>query len=111
MKNEASNSSSGPASAFQFRRRRGRVFALRMIAAACCGGWLAPIIRAQESQLEVDVRPKVTDKSVMWSNKPKVPGEGGHGKVYGIAKVEEKASDNSGKLMVALQLKIQGFKG
>lgn len=62
---------------------------LHLILAIACLATLSTPVRAQESELEVDVRPKVTDKSVMWSNKPKLPGEGGHSKVYGIAKVEE----------------------
>ena len=74
---------------------------------------------AQENQLEVDVRPKVVDKSIIWSNKPKVPGEGGHGRVYGIAKVEEIKADqklakpvNEGELvtLVLNELDRNGFR-
>jgi hypothetical protein len=49
--------------------------------------------RAQENQLEVDVRPSVADKELMWSGKSKVPGAGGHSRVYGILSVEEVKSD------------------
>ncbi len=49
---------------------------------------------AQDNQLDVGVRSKVTDVTHLWSKeRPKVPGDGGHSKLYGIAKVEEIKSD------------------
>src|ERR1043165_6122723 len=49
---------------------------------------------AQADQLDVGVRSKVTDKTHLWSKEnPKIPGDGGHSKLYGIAKVEEIKSD------------------
>jgi len=49
---------------------------------------------AQDNQLEVGVRASVTETSHLWSKQnPKIPGDGGHSKLYGIAKVEEVKSD------------------
>lgn len=52
------------------------------------------VLSAQTEQLDVGVRSTVTDKSHLWSKEqPKIPGDGGHAKLYGIAKVEEIKSD------------------
>ena len=43
---------------------------------------------AQGEPIEIGVRSSVVDKSYVWSHaKDKIPGEGGHGRVYGIFKV------------------------
>jgi len=58
------------------------------------GAQLAVPARAQEEQLDVGVRSSVIDTTYLWSHqKPKMPGEGGHGKVYGILSVDEVKSD------------------
>lgn len=55
---------------------------------------LTPSLRGQINKLEVDVRPTVTDTSMMWDHsKPRTPGEGGHGKVYAIVKVDQIKSE------------------
>jgi len=56
---------------------------------------LAPPARAQEEQLDVGVRSSVIDMTYLWSHqKPKMPGEGGHGKIYGILSVDEVKSND-----------------
>jgi len=53
-----------------------------------------PATRAQDNQLEVDVRSNVVDTTHLWSKeRPKMTGEGGHGKVYGVLTVDEVKSD------------------
>lgn len=84
MNNKLSHSSSHSG-----RRGSRERLSLRLFAVAGCFALTAPEVQAQENQLEVDVRPSVTDKSIIWSNKPKASGEGGHGKIYGIASVAE----------------------
>lgn len=65
---------------------------LALITAFLGGGAL--IARAQETQLEVGVRASVVDKTHLWSkDKLKTPGEGGHGKIYGILSVDLVKSD------------------
>ena len=44
-------------------------------------------------KLDIGVRPTVVDKTNIWSGKLKIPGEGGHGKIYGIASVQEIKSE------------------
>ena len=50
---------------------------------------LALSARAQDSQLEIDVRTGVVDKSIMWDGRAPAPGAGGHSKIYGILSVQE----------------------
>lgn len=119
MKNHTVGTVFNPESAAHHSRWHGQILALRMIVVAGWLGLTAIALRAQENQLEVDVRPAVTDKSVMWSHKPKAPDEGGHGKIYGIAKVEEIKTDmrlakpvNEGALVsiVLNELDRNGFR-
>jgi hypothetical protein len=57
-------------------------------------GWYASPAAAQDNQLEVDVRSSVIDTTHLWSKeRPKMTGEGGHGRVYGILTVDEIKSD------------------
>ena len=57
-------------------------------------GWPVCSLRAQENQLDVGVRSSVVDKTHLWSKEnPKLKGEGGHGKIYGILTVDEVKSD------------------
>ncbi len=56
--------------------------------AVACLALLPLATRAQEQQLEVNVRPKVVDKSAMWAGKTQ-PGTGGHSRIYGILSVQE----------------------
>ena len=69
-----------------------RIFRL-VLCAAVGGGLIAIAARAQENQLEVDVRPTVVDKTAMWAHQTKAPGEGGHSKIYGIYSVQLVQSD------------------
>jgi hypothetical protein len=63
-----------------------------LILAAAVLGLIASALRAQESQLEVDVRPKIMDKEAMWAHKTPF-GTGGHSKIYGIYSVQLVKSD------------------
>jgi hypothetical protein len=62
--------------------------------AAVCLGLLATTTRAQDNQLEVNVRTTVVDKEGMWAHTTKSPGEGGHSKIYGILAVDEIKAEN-----------------
>jgi hypothetical protein len=58
------------------------------LAAVASLALLALSARAQDNQLEVNVRPKVVDKAAMRAGKTQ-PGTGGHSKIYGILSVQE----------------------
>ncbi len=60
-----------------------------LLLAAVGLGLIAPAARAQDNQLEINVRTSVVDKSIMWAGKAPKPGEGGHSRVYGILSVQE----------------------
>ena len=60
---------------------------------AGCFGLIARPAHAQEMKLDIGVRPTVVDKTILWSGKSKTPGEGGHGKIYGIVSVQEIKSE------------------
>jgi len=57
--------------------------------AAVGAGLIAVAARAQDNQLEVDVRPNITDKEAIYAHTTKSPDEGGHSKIYGILSVQE----------------------
>ena len=59
-----------------------------LLLAAVGLGLMAPAVRAQENQLEINVRPSVVDKTIMWTRDVPSP-EGGHSKIYGILSVKE----------------------
>ena len=63
-------------------------FTRRLLATVCLAS-IASGLRAQEQQLEINVRTNVVDKSIIWAGKSPKPGEGGHSKVYGILSVQE----------------------
>ncbi len=94
---------------------------LRFILAAACVAAGAIFARAQNtSQLDIGVRPKVTDKSNIYAGKTRAnPGSGGHSKIYGILSVQEIKADyrlvkpvNEQAIMELLsaELNKQGFK-
>jgi hypothetical protein len=59
------------------------------VAAIAAATLFIPLAPAQSSDLEVGVRASVTETSHLWSkDKLKTPGDGGHGKVYAIFKVD-----------------------
>jgi len=70
----------------QLPARLSHPFPVAVLAAAAV---FLPPAKAQTSELEVDVRASVTETSHLWSkDKLKTPGNGGHGKVYAIFKVD-----------------------
>ena len=92
---------------------------LRLLLCAASLGLLARPARAQDNQLEVDVRPSITDKDNIYAHTTKTPDEGGHSKIYGILSVQEiKAEErlikpvNEGEIMELLsrELNANGFK-
>lgn len=81
--------------------------------------WLTVCARAQENQLEVDVRPAVVDKEALYAHKTKSPDEGGHSRIYGILSVQEVKAEqrmvkpvNENEIMQLLsaELNKNGFK-
>ena len=61
---------------------------------AAAGLALLAIAAHAQEQLDVGVRSSVIDKTHVWSSEnPKLRGEGGHGKVYGILGADEIKSD------------------
>ena len=87
--------------------------------AAICLGLIAPAARAQETQLEINVRTRVTDKSIMWAGKAPKPGEGGHSKIYGILAAKEikgelrlvkPVNENAIIELLSMELNKNGFR-
>ena len=73
--------------------RHPRIFlsALALSAATAC---LIPA-RGEEDYLDIGVRTSVPDKTTLWSHdKNKIPGEGGHGRTFGILSVSPIPSEN-----------------
>ena len=64
-----------------------------LLLTAACLALLATTTRAQESQLEVDVRPTVIDKEAIYAHTTKAPDDGGHSRIYGILSVDEIQSE------------------
>ena len=75
--------------------------------------------RAQENQLEVDVRPTVVDKAAIYAHATKTPDEGGHSRIYGILSVQEvkaadrlvrKVDENAIMELLSAELNKNGFQ-
>ena len=75
------------------RLQAGSLTASCLFLTAACLGLLAKTTRAQEQQLEVDVRPTVVDKQAIYAHTTKSPDEGGHSRIYGILSVDEIKSE------------------
>ena len=93
MKNPDHLSSVSDQAPFPPLRRGGSIgFVAALLALGL--GWSVQPVSAQDNQLEVDVRSNVVDTTHLWSSKrPKMTGEGGHGKTYGVLTVDEVKSD------------------
>lgn len=81
--------------------------------------WLVPA-RGQNDWIDIGVRTSVPDKTTLWSHdKHKIPGEGGHGRTFGILSVAPIPSENKLNKPVDAQallnqllheLDVNGFK-